>query len=328
MFLWRIPALYLFGVLPLVLSALALTGAPSAPWPPRRFEFVYRFTVVPPAEAQRLQIWVPLAASNQDQEASLWRAEGPIQWTQTTEPVYGNALLYGELLNPSKGPLEVALHFRVARQEAGSVTDAEGEVSRYLEPDRLVPLDDRFQQMALAIAREKTAVRDQARAIYDFVLGYMAYDKSGTGWGRGDAVYACDVRRGNCTDFHSLFIALVRSVGIPARFVIGFPLPADRRQGLVEGYHCWAEFFVPDEGWVPVDISEAWKQPARQDYFFGTLDRNRVEFTKGRDLALSPPQRGEPLNYFIYPYAEADGSPLADLAYRFEFQDGTPPRGQ
>ena len=36
----------------------------------------------------------------------------------------------------------------------------------------------------------------------------MRYDKSGTGWGHGDVLYACDAKKGNCTAFHSLFIAM------------------------------------------------------------------------------------------------------------------------
>ena len=84
-------------------------------------------------------------------------------------------------------------------------------------------------------------------------------EKSGTGWGRGDAMFACDARTGNCTDFHSYFIALARAVGIPARFAIGATIPADKTEGTIEGYHCWAEFFA-DGRWVPVDISEAWKK--------------------------------------------------------------------
>jgi hypothetical protein len=56
---------------------------------------------------------------------------------------------------------------------------------------------------------------------------------------------------------------------------------------------------------VPVDASEAAKDPSRREYFFGAHDENRVEFSRGRDLVLNPPQAGEPLNYFVYPYAEA-----------------------
>jgi len=31
----------------------------------------------------------------------------------------------------------------------------------------------------------------------------------------------------------------------------------------------------------------------------------------------NPPQSGEPLNYFMYPYAEADGKPLNEDLYGF-----------
>jgi transglutaminase-like putative cysteine protease len=149
----------------------------------------------------------------------------------------------------------------------------------------------------------------------------MSYDKSGKGWGRGDAIYACDVRRGNCTDFHSLFIALARARGIPARFTIGFPI-GKARSGEVPGYHCWAEFYAGGE-WVPIDASEAWKNPARHEYYFGHLDAARVAFTMGRDLALTPRQQGEPLNYLIYPYVEVDGKPLPkeSIKSHFEYAD-------
>ena len=42
-----------------------------------------------------------------------------------------------------------------------------------------------------------------------------------------------------------------------------------------------------------------------------SLTEHRIEFTAGRDIVLSPPQRGEPLNYFVFPYAEAQGRPIA-----------------
>ena len=74
-------------------------------------------------------------------------------------------------------------------------------------------------------------------------------------------------------------------------------------------------------GWVPVDISEAWKHQEKKDYFFGTLDTNRIEFTKGRDLKLSPAQDGTPLNYFVYPYVEVAGKPWSNVNNAFSFAD-------
>jgi hypothetical protein len=76
-------------------------------------------------------------------------------------------------------------------------------------------------------------------------------------------------------------------------------------------------------GWVPVDISEAWKNPSKHDYFFGSIDANRVQFTTGRDLTLEPKQDGPTLNYFIYPYVEVDGQPYEAVDRRFTFQPET-----
>jgi hypothetical protein len=43
---------------------------------------------------------------------------------------------------------------------------------------------------------------------------------------------------------------------------------------------------------------------------------NRIAIVTGRDLVLTPPpQAGEPLNYFMYPYAEADGKQLNEDLY-------------
>src|SRR5207302_326481 len=145
----------------------------------------------------------------------------------------------------------------------------------------------------------------------------------GTGWGQGDAVWACDSKYGNCTDFHSLFISLARAEKIPSKFVMGFAIPEKRGAGLIAGYHCWAWFHPEGRGWIPVDISEANQNPARQEYYFGSLTENRVQFTTGRDITLEPRQSGGPLNFFIYPYVEVDGKPYpAEKVQRqFSFED-------
>jgi hypothetical protein len=76
----------------------------------------------------------------------------------------------------------------------------------------------------------------------------LRYDKSGEGWGHGDAVWACTSRNGNGTDFHSLFLGMKRASGFPARFEIGFPLPESKTEGNIPSYHCWAAFYL--DVWV------------------------------------------------------------------------------
>ena len=70
---------------------------------------------------------------------------------------------------------------------------------------------------------------------------------------------------------------------------------------------------------MPVDASEASKHPEKHDYYFGHFDESRVAFTIGRDLVLTPPQKGEPLNYLIYPYAELDGASLPQKEIKTKF---------
>jgi hypothetical protein len=55
-------------------------------------------------------------------------------------------------------------------------------------------------------------------------------------------------RKGTCDEFSSLFMALARAAGIPARYVAGIVYA---REGW--GYHGWAEVYL--DGWVPVDAT-------------------------------------------------------------------------
>ena len=160
----------------------------------------------------------------------------------------------------------------------------------------------------------------------------MQYDKPVPGFGLGDIPYCLKVGKGNCTDFHTLFIALARASGIPARWNMGFPLaygagePGGAPQE-VKGYHCWAEFYAPGAGWVPVDISEARKHPELKDYFFGGLSGNRILFTRARDALVEPDATGRRVNYLIYPIARADGADVSGVEWTFRYTDEKPVTG-
>ncbi|HXN52413.1 MAG TPA: transglutaminase domain-containing protein [Candidatus Acidoferrum sp.] len=318
------------AVIAVVVSGVSVFSQASAP--ARSFEFTY-LTRIPglPADAEISRIWIPLPQSDPYQAISALKIESPFSYTTHRDSEYGNEYAYLEVPAAKvAGPAEVRVTFQVTRQEhrvalggnpiAANTGVGAGDLRRFLQPDRRVPLRGVIGELS---AQETRGIQDplvKARAIYDYVIATMRYDKSGTGWGNGDAIWACTAKRGNCTDFHSLFIGMVRAAGIPARFEIGFPLPAEQHVGTIPGYHCWAQFYVEPYGWIPVDASEAWKHPEKKNYFFGAHDDNRLQFSVGRDIRLDPSQQGEPLNYFIYPYAELDGKPLA-LQSQFSFQD-------
>lgn len=301
----------------------------------RHFTFQYGFTVKDVPADERVRIWFPAARSDQYQEIRVISATGDLPLKITRESRFGDEIYYAESSRRKAENKAGDLHFEVVydvvrherltmglshpRLQNASLSKRERE--QYLAADKLVPVTGVPAELAVKATAGKTSQLDKARAIYDYVFANMRYDKSGTGWGHGDVLYACDAKKGNCTDFHSLFIAMARSQGIPARFEIGFPLPPDKQSSEIAGYHCWAEFFDPQNGWIPVDISEAWKHPEKKDYFFGAHDANRVQFSLGRDLKLNPPQQGGPLNYFVYPYVEVEGKEHPNVAFHFSFGD-------
>ncbi len=253
-----------------------------------------------------------------------------------TDTLYGNRYLYAEIHGAVEDTLSVIVQFDVTRQERG-VLPGRPPSEMDLQANKLVPVNDFFRTVVsennLSGIADSTAIK-----IYDFILNSMTYAKpkkpedaaakeypaaferyqEGIGWGRGDALYACEIGVGNCTDFHSYFMSLCRSAGIPARFDMGFPIP-ETDNGEISGYHCWAEFYVPQKGWSPVDISEADKHPARQNYYFGTLDPDRIMFTTGRDIPLDQLSTGT-TNYFIYPIVEVDGNPSIAFNKKFTFK--------
>jgi transglutaminase-like putative cysteine protease len=313
-------------------AVLLLAFSPSAfaACAGRNFEFNYAARLPPVGAGRTLRLWIPLPQSDRHQTISRVQVHSPARHSLQREPEYANEYLYLEAPGTRlRQPANVRVTFRVSRRENRVNLAGNGnggltgvlDLKRYLSPDRLVPTDGLIGQLAEQHTRGRNKPLDKARAIYDYVVNTMRYDKSGEGWGRGDAIFACNAKRGNCTDFHSLFIGMMRAAGIPARFQIGFSVPADLREGEIAGYHCWAEFYVQPYGWIPVDASEAWKNPGKRDYFFGAHDAHRVQFTQGRDILLRPAQQGERLNYFIYPYAEIDGKPLPGIATKFSFRD-------
>ncbi len=314
------------GVLASAVASFADEPAKSVTPKSRTFEFTYAATVTGLPEGKTARVWLPVPPSNDEQHVALVGKELPAKERIGRESQYGNRILYFEAAAGADGKVPLRLTYRVLRREVrGDLSEpprADEPVARYLEPDALVPVGGR----PLDLIKKKEVPKDQfaaARMLYDVVNAHMRYRKTGTGWGRGDAVWACDNGYGNCSDFHSLFISLARSLKIPAKFEIGFPIPEKHGAGDIPGYHCWAKFRPEGKGWVPVDISEANKNPSMKDYYFGNLTADRVAFSTGRDLELVPRQDGPPVNFLIYPYVEVEGKPYpADKVQKhFAYRD-------
>ena len=297
----------------------------------RTFEINYTFIVSDvPEDVNTLRVWAPVPPSNKQQKLVSTSIPENLTFREVEDTEYGNKFLifdFKDKAGMKTAKAGVPIKFEVVRYATRPLNEKpqqlqtdQAQLARFLAPDSLIPIKGKLAEEAHETVGDLSDPLDKARALYDNVVASVDYDKTGQGWGKGDAVYACDIRKGNCTDFHSLFIGQARSQKIPARFIMGLPLPENKSEGTIPGYHCWGEFYVEGQGWLPIDASEAHKHPEKQEELFGGLDENRVAFTLGRDISL-PESNAAPLNYAIYAYAEIDGVEHTTVETAFAFKD-------
>lgn len=216
--------------------------------------------------------------------------------------------------------------------------------ARHLQPTRRIIADSpRVKALAAKIAGDEVNPARKLRRIYDWMLANVDYwvkdPESHAASPTGDAEWCLDTGAGNCSDFHATFASLARSQGIATRQTYGGLLKAELNgQAIDAGYHCWSETYLPGLGWVPTDVAVAdlWKgdnlavgaldeqaqvrlrrtagsnyvaghNGRAVEYYFGNMDERRVLWSFGRDIVLSPPQAGPPVNNMLRGYFEIDG---------------------
>ena len=284
--------------------------------------FTFTYEVQLPELSGPANMWIPIAESDRFQTIEILSLKAPGKQEMIQEDEYGNTILYLQLL-PEHSSQKITMIYQVKREEKSAYPEQDSSLPKYLKATSLIPVGGRFSDISEEIIRKKHANSPltKARALYDYIIDNMRYAKEGT-YGTGDANYACDSKSGNCTEFHSFFISLSRSAGIPARFAVGASIPSERNDGEVDGYHCWAEFYAEGKWW-PVDISEANKYTPLATYYFGHHPANRIEFSRGRDLTPNPTPQSGPINFLAYPVLEIEGKP-SDVETTFSFTRANP----
>ena len=231
----------------------------------RRFLFHYEATLPGLTPGANVRVWLPMPRNDEHQQAELVGQDLPAEPSFPPQSQHRNRALYFESHAAVSGELSMRLAYHVKRfavspvdlqhrstgEQAGGSRSISTLRALYLGPDAKVPVDGKPLQLLAGLELSKDPLTI-GRQLFDVVDDHVTYKKEGTGWGQGDVLWVCDSRYGNCTDFHSLFISLARSQEMPARFEIGFPLPPERGQGTIPGYHCWAFFYGGELGWVPV----------------------------------------------------------------------------
>ncbi|MBU4245735.1 MAG: transglutaminase-like domain-containing protein, partial [Nanoarchaeota archaeon] len=139
--------------------------------------------------------------------------------------------------------------------------------SAYLLPTKNIQSDNsRITELARNLTRGASTDFDKAARIAIWVHSNVNYTLDLDDVAK-DAVWVLDNKIGTCDEFSTLFIAMARSVGIPAKYVSGWVYGSIGWQK-----HAWAEVYVGK--WVPVDAT--WLE-------VGNLDAIHIKFMETAD---------------------------------------------
>jgi len=127
------------------------------------------------------------------------------------------------------------------------------EYSDYIKSSEYADINSEIVTKANQLVSGKTDLFEAVHAVADFVYTNMTYDKSFVNTVE-KASSTIQIKRGVCDEYSILFIALVRSLGIPARYVTGI-VYSENTYGGFFGNHAWAEVYFPNYGWVPFDTT-------------------------------------------------------------------------
>ncbi|MGZ4914388.1 MAG: transglutaminase-like domain-containing protein, partial [Halobacteriota archaeon] len=176
---------------------------------------------------------------------------------------------------------------------------ANANLSRYVAPSKYVQSEDRdIQSTARALISNTRYESAAVASIMLWVNDNIQYDLNATSH---DAAWTLHHKRGTCENYAHLSLALLRSAGIPARYVNGYLTGGEVTTSSPwssygyqwdAGPHSWIEVYYPNLGWVPYEPQKT----------MGFVDSHHVRESAGVDASELP-------NRLVYTYAIGDTMP-------------------
>lgn len=278
-----------------------------------------------PAGAKTVNWWISIPQDDRFQDVLDFNVvSAPGKWSIVRDPDHGNRIMKVEITAPSAGSLTTKVEFLLRRRSVFVDVDA-AKVGPITETHKGLFIDElrkdaphmqvtpAISAMAEKACGAETNLAKEASALLNAVADYADHyskDPSKPKCSLGDAGDCMTNAGGCCTDMHSLFIALARSRGIPARLQMGYRLrEANEGKEVDPGYRCWAEYFLPNYGWIPADIVEADDPKGLgRDRWFSGLTERRLWLNEGREFDLAGRAvTSKRVNTLVIGYAEIDG---------------------
>ena len=313
-------------------DAISLPDEPPAQWQTYDIQSI----VILNNPQGKARLWLPLAQYRD----TPWERSLGHHWRGNFEnagvyrdPVADMEVFYADWSQDAGNPhLEITSriavqnrHFDITRRK--TITERTEVLRRCLQSTELVPTDGIVMQTAeRAIGRIKDPLA-QSKAIYDWVVENTVFEPQMKNSGSthiGQFLESGHLA-GQSVEISLLFVAMCRSIGIPARPVFGVRLDHSRlfaclsASGNIEAdRHCRAEFYSPGYGWVPVDPSDVRraihgeclkandpKLTVLRKLLFGFWEMNWMGFNTAQDVILNGSSRPA-LPFLIAPTLETN----------------------
>lgn len=254
-----------------------------------RVEFVSSLFNYGPADVvdMQLALALPPALPQQELQSELEWSESP---TEIAVDRWGQSCALFDIARvPAGTRREIAyavdarisaIRYFIRPERAGTLADIPADVhSQYTVDGARYRIESEYiRKTAEKIVGDETNCYWIARKVFDYVIGRLKYEMVG-GWDVPEVVLKR--RSGSCSEYTFAFIALCRAAGLPARYQGSVVVRGDDAS-IDEAHHRWAQVYLPNYGWVPVDANAGDKhEPADQCRGFGELPNRFLITTQG-----------------------------------------------
>lgn len=142
--------------------------------------------------------------------------------------------------------------------------------NRYLQLPENLP--ERVKKKARALTARMDNPYDKAKAVERYLSGNFPYELTVDTTPKGRDVvdyFLFDLKKGYCTYHSTAMVVMLRSVGIPARWVKGYMTGTrDAETGVYEvsqaDAHAWVEVYFSDFGWISFEPTASFSLPETQ----------------------------------------------------------------
>ena len=330
----------------------------------RKFKVVYNFDIKYDEKSYPARLWNPIPFNTSYQKVRFLQFGGNYDsFDINTKNPYDAKILYTEW---EKSDKKKRLHIEMEMETAYRSVSLDlikkaskqnlpipKDVKLFLKPTYHIPTDGKIAQKAKELTAGLSDRFEKISAIYDWVTKVTFRDPKVIGCGIGNAgkMINSGYFGGKCTDISSLFVALLRAAGIPAREVFGIrlgksyfskALGKSDEKGFADistWQHCRAEYYMPGIGWIPSDPADITKLELVESLEYGSprvqklkekylhsWEMNWVGFNWARDFVLYPKPTQYPINMLGYPYGEVNDEVLnyympSDFSYKITSQE-------